>query len=108
MYFPYKKVSNVDKAVSTYAAIGMDDSYSEAIRAFASLEVIVLNESAAFLFSDESKLSTTEATLCLDSTNSVSHFEFLCNCFCAYNSGERSYSKCCSYASCENLVNLHD
>ncbi len=38
VYFPYKKVSNVDKAVSTYAAIGMDDSYSKAIRAFASVE----------------------------------------------------------------------
>lgn len=38
IFFPYKKVSNVDKAVSTYAAIGLDDSYSEAIRAFASVE----------------------------------------------------------------------
>ena len=38
VYFPYKRVSNVDKAVSTYAAIGMDDSYSKAIRAFASVE----------------------------------------------------------------------
>ena len=38
IYFPYKKISNVDKAVSTYAAIGMDDSYAEAIRAFASVE----------------------------------------------------------------------
>ena len=38
VYFPYQKVSNVDKAVSTYAAIGMDDSYAKAIRAFASVE----------------------------------------------------------------------
>ena len=38
VYFPYQKMSNVDKAVSTYAAIGMDDSYSRAIRAFASVE----------------------------------------------------------------------
>ncbi len=39
IYFPYRKASNVDKAVSTYNAIGMDESYSECIRAFASLEV---------------------------------------------------------------------
>ena len=38
IYFPYNKVSNVDKAVSNYAAIGMDESYAEAIRAFASVE----------------------------------------------------------------------
>ena len=38
VYFPYQRISNVDKAVSTYAAIGMDDSYSKAIRAFASVE----------------------------------------------------------------------
>ena len=38
VYFPYQKVSNVDSAVRTYAAIGMDDSYSKAIRAFASVE----------------------------------------------------------------------
>ncbi len=38
IYFPYRKISGVDKAVSTYAAIGMDESYSEAIRAFASVE----------------------------------------------------------------------
>ncbi len=38
IYFPYRKTSNVDKAVSTYNAIGMDESYSECIRAFASLE----------------------------------------------------------------------
>ena len=39
IYFPYRKTSNVDKAVRTYSAIGMDDSYSQAIRDFASLEV---------------------------------------------------------------------
>ena len=39
IYFPYRRASNVDKAVSTYNAIGMDESYSECIRAFASLEV---------------------------------------------------------------------
>ena len=38
VYFPYQSMSGVDKAVSTYAAIGMDDSYSKAIRAFASVE----------------------------------------------------------------------
>ena len=38
VYFPYQRVSNVDKAVNTYAAIGMDDSYSRAIRAFATVE----------------------------------------------------------------------
>ena len=38
IYFPYNKVSNVDKAVSTYAAIGMDSSYSQAIRDFAGME----------------------------------------------------------------------
>ncbi len=39
IYFPYRKVNKVDKACSTYEAIGMDESYSECIRAFASLEV---------------------------------------------------------------------
>ena len=38
IYFPYRKLSNVDKAVSTYNAIGLDASYSQAIREFASLE----------------------------------------------------------------------
>ncbi|MBR0178921.1 MAG: hypothetical protein IJQ03_00620, partial [Firmicutes bacterium] len=38
IYFPYNKISNVDKAVSTYAAIGMDESYSQAIRDFAGVE----------------------------------------------------------------------
>ena len=38
IYFPYKKMSNVDKAVNTYAAIGMDADYAKAIRAFAQME----------------------------------------------------------------------
>ncbi|MBR1455928.1 MAG: peptidase C11, partial [Oscillospiraceae bacterium] len=38
IYFPYRRTSNVDKAVTTYNAIGMDESYSECIREFASLE----------------------------------------------------------------------
>ena len=39
IYFPYRRTSNVDAAVKTYNAIGMDASYSQAIRDFASLEV---------------------------------------------------------------------
>ena len=39
IYFPYRKANKVDAAVSTYKAIGMDDSYSQCIREFASLEV---------------------------------------------------------------------
>ncbi len=38
IYFPYRKLSNVDKAVSTYSEIGMDESYSQCIRDFAGLE----------------------------------------------------------------------
>lgn len=38
-YFPYKRTSNVDKAVQTYSAIGMDEEYSSCIRDFASMEV---------------------------------------------------------------------
>ena len=38
IYFPYRKLSSVDKAVQTYSAIGLDDSYSQCIREFASLE----------------------------------------------------------------------
>ena len=38
-YFPYKRTSNVDKAVKTYNAIGMDEEYSQCIREFASMEV---------------------------------------------------------------------
>ena len=39
IYFPYRKTSNVDQAVKTYSAIGMDNSYSQCIREFASMEV---------------------------------------------------------------------
>ena len=39
IYFPYRKTSTVDKAVKTYNAIGMDESYSQCIREFASLEL---------------------------------------------------------------------
>ncbi len=39
IYFPYRKTNKVDSACNTYEAIGLDDSYSECIRAFASLEV---------------------------------------------------------------------
>jgi len=39
VYFPYRSVSSLDKAVSTYADIGMDESYSQCIREFASMEV---------------------------------------------------------------------
>ena len=38
IYFPYRRLSNVDKAVRAYSDIGMDDSYSQCIRDFASLE----------------------------------------------------------------------
>lgn len=38
-YFPYKKTRNVDKAVQTYEAIGVDEEYSQCIREFASMEV---------------------------------------------------------------------
>lgn len=38
IYFPYKKVSSVDKAVSTFDAIGMDDEYLRCIQQFASIE----------------------------------------------------------------------
>ncbi len=39
IYFPYQRVSQVDQACDTYSAIGMDQSYAECIREFASLEV---------------------------------------------------------------------
>ena len=39
IYFPYQKISGVDTAVKEYAAIGLDDDYTKAIRSFASLEV---------------------------------------------------------------------
>ena len=37
IYFPYRKTSSVDRAVSTYQRIGMDETYSRCIRQFASL-----------------------------------------------------------------------
>ncbi|MCI9169608.1 MAG: peptidase C11 [Lawsonibacter sp.] len=40
IYFPYRKQSTVNKAVSTYQAIGMDDSYSQCIRQFADQQTI--------------------------------------------------------------------
>jgi len=39
VYFPYRKASTVDKAVSTYRQIGMDEDYTRCIRQFAALEV---------------------------------------------------------------------
>ena len=39
IYFPYKKVSTVSKAISTFKQIGMDDEYMRCIQEFASLEV---------------------------------------------------------------------
>jgi hypothetical protein len=39
IYFPYRKASTVDRAVSTYRQIGMDESYTKCIRQFASLAV---------------------------------------------------------------------
>lgn len=39
IYFPYRKAGTVDSAIKTYDAIGIDESYSQAIRDFASLEV---------------------------------------------------------------------
>ncbi len=38
IYFPYSRKSYVDRAVDTYDAIGMDDSYANCIREFAALE----------------------------------------------------------------------
>ncbi len=38
IYFPYRKVSTVDKAVDTYEEIGMDNEYVRCIQAFASVE----------------------------------------------------------------------
>ncbi len=38
IYFPYQRVSKVDSAVATYAAIGMDDDYMRCIQQFASME----------------------------------------------------------------------
>lgn len=38
IYFPYRKLSSVDSAVSTYEAIGFTDEYSKCIQAFAGVE----------------------------------------------------------------------
>ncbi len=38
IYFPYQKISNVDRAVSTYNQIGMDSDYAQCIRDFATME----------------------------------------------------------------------
>ena len=38
IYFPYQSTSKVDSAVNTYSAIGMDESYAQCIKEFASLE----------------------------------------------------------------------
>ncbi|MCI8439263.1 MAG: peptidase C11 [Oscillospiraceae bacterium] len=39
IYFPYQKLSNVDRAVASYQQIGMDAEYARCIKQFASLEV---------------------------------------------------------------------
>ena len=39
IYFPYQKLSNVDKAVAAYNQLGMDTAYTACIRQFASLEL---------------------------------------------------------------------
>ena len=38
IYFPYGKLSSMDKMVSTYKKIGMDSEYTKCIQSFASLE----------------------------------------------------------------------
>ncbi len=40
IYFPYRKSSGVNQAVSTYQAIGLDDSYSKCIRDFAAMQQV--------------------------------------------------------------------
>lgn len=39
IYFPYKKLGQVDSATRTYEQIGMDDDYSTCIRQFAQMQV---------------------------------------------------------------------
>ena len=39
IYFPFRKASMVDSAVNTYQQIGLDDEYSQCIKAFASMEI---------------------------------------------------------------------
>ncbi|MCR4999752.1 MAG: peptidase C11 [Lachnospiraceae bacterium] len=38
IYFPYNKTSKVEQATGTYSSIGLDDAYSDCIRAFAKAE----------------------------------------------------------------------
>ncbi len=38
IYFPYKKISNVDNAARTFKSLGIDDEYTKCIQAFASVE----------------------------------------------------------------------
>lgn len=38
IYFPYGKISTVNKMVNTYSKIGLDDAYADCIKSFASLE----------------------------------------------------------------------
>ena len=38
IYFPFRKLGNVDKAVSAYQQIGMDEDYTRCIRQFASMQ----------------------------------------------------------------------
>ncbi|MDE6455387.1 MAG: peptidase C11, partial [Dysosmobacter sp.] len=40
IYFPYRKSASVNQAVSTYRAIGLDESYSQCIRDFAALQQV--------------------------------------------------------------------
>lgn len=37
IYFPYQSLSSVSKAIATYNKVGLDDSYTECIRSFASM-----------------------------------------------------------------------
>ena len=39
IYFPYRKLSNVNTAVNAYESIGMDDDYTKCIQKFAGLQV---------------------------------------------------------------------
>ncbi len=40
IYFPYRRSASVNQAVSTYRAIGLDESYSQCIRDFAALQQV--------------------------------------------------------------------
>ena len=39
IYFPYRRLRNVDAISNTYSSIGMDDSYTRCIRSFAQMQV---------------------------------------------------------------------